>query len=82
MIISCDQCLKKFEIDSKLIPDEGRLLQCSSCHNKWFYKKDIPKKCTFLLSQWKKNLNLTNYERTKFENVLNQLDFLSFYYRT
>ena len=46
MIISCDQCLKKFEIDSKLIPDEGRLLQCSSCHNKWFYKKDIPKKTT------------------------------------
>ena len=44
MIISCDQCLKKFEIDSKLIPDEGRLLQCSSCHNKWFYKKDIQEK--------------------------------------
>ena len=38
-------------------------------------KRDIPTKCTFLLSQWKKNLNLTNYERTKFENVLNQLDF-------
>ena len=38
-------------------------------------KRDIPKKCTFLLSQWKKNLNLTNYEKTKFENVLNQLDF-------
>ena len=38
-------------------------------------KKDIPAKCTFLLSQWKKNLNLTNYERTKFENILNQLDF-------
>ena len=46
MIISCDQCLKKFEIDSKLIPDEGRLLQCSSCHNKWFYKKDIQEKTT------------------------------------
>ena len=44
MIISCDQCLKKFEIDSMLIPNEGRLLQCSSCHNKWFYKKDIPQK--------------------------------------
>jgi len=38
-------------------------------------KKDIPTKCNFLLSQWKKNLNLTNYERTKFETVLNQLDF-------
>ena len=48
MIITCDQCLKKFEIDSMLIPNEGRLLQCSSCHNKWFYKKDIPKKTTIV----------------------------------
>ena len=38
-------------------------------------KKNIPTKCKFLLSQWKENLNLTNYERTKFENILNQLDF-------
>ena len=38
-------------------------------------KRDIPTKCTFLLSQWKENLNLTNYERTKFDNTLNQLDF-------
>ena len=39
MIIECDQCLKKFEIESSLIPQKGRLLQCSSCDNKWFYKK-------------------------------------------
>ncbi len=38
-------------------------------------KKNIPKKCKFLLSQWKENLNLTNYERTKFKDILNQLDF-------
>ncbi len=38
-------------------------------------KKNLPTKCTYLLSQWKKNLNLTSYERNKFENVLNQLDF-------
>ena len=38
-------------------------------------KRDMPTKCTFLLNQWKKNLNLTNYERTKFENILKQLDF-------
>ena len=44
MIISCDQCLKKFEIKSNLIPDSGRLLQCSSCNHKWFYKKNIPEK--------------------------------------
>ena len=37
-------------------------------------KKNIPAKCKFLLGQWKENLNLTNYEKTKFEDILNQLD--------
>ncbi len=37
-------------------------------------QKNIPTKCKFLLSQWKRNLNLTNYERTKFIDILNQLD--------
>ena len=43
MIISCNQCSKKFEIESSLIPNEGRLLQCSSCNHKWFYKKNLEK---------------------------------------
>ena len=41
MIIKCEQCHKKFEIESNLIPEKGRLLQCSSCSHKWFYKRDI-----------------------------------------
>ena len=41
MIISCNQCSKKFELNSNLIPAEGRLLQCSSCNHQWFYKKKI-----------------------------------------
>ena len=44
MIISCDQCHKKFEIDSNLIPKDGRLLECGSCNHKWFYKHDIKDK--------------------------------------
>ena len=40
MIISCEKCYKKFEIDSKLIPTEGRLLKCRSCNNEWFFKKE------------------------------------------
>ena len=44
MIISCDQCHKKFEIDSNLIPKDGRLLECGSCNHKWFYKEDIEDK--------------------------------------
>ena len=38
-------------------------------------KRNISTKCTVLLGQWEKNLNLTNYERTKFENCLSQLNF-------
>ena len=41
MIITCGQCHKKFEIESSLIPETGRLLQCSSCKHQWFYKNDI-----------------------------------------
>ena len=44
MIISCDQCNKKFVIDSNLIPKDGRLLECGSCNHKWFYKQDIEDK--------------------------------------
>jgi len=37
MIITCINCNKKFNIDEKLIPENGRLLQCSSCNHKWHY---------------------------------------------
>jgi predicted Zn finger-like uncharacterized protein len=40
MIIDCEMCNKRFEIDQKLIPASGRLLQCSSCNHKWFFKID------------------------------------------
>ena len=41
MIIACNNCHKKFDIDSNLIPEKGRLLQCNSCNHKWFFKKEI-----------------------------------------
>ena len=39
MIISCEKCAKKFNVDDNLIPYDGRNLQCSSCGYKWFFKK-------------------------------------------
>ena len=39
MIISCEKCAKKFNVDDNLIPHDGRNLQCSSCDYKWFFKK-------------------------------------------
>ena len=41
MIITCNNCEKKFNVNSSLIPEEGRLLQCSSCNYSWFFKKKI-----------------------------------------
>ena len=51
MIITCEQCHKKFEIESNLIPKKGRLLQCSSCSHKWFYKRDILEETKVVLEQ-------------------------------
>ena len=46
MIITCPCEKKQFKIDSSLIPQEGRELQCGSCERVWFYKlkneSDVP----------------------------------------
>ena len=39
MIITCNNCDKKFNVDPSIIPENGRVLQCSSCDYKWFFKK-------------------------------------------
>lgn len=49
MIVQCNNCHKKFDLDANLIPEEGRLLQCSACNNTWFFKKkkiDTPQEVT------------------------------------
>ena len=39
MIIECIKCSKKFEVNSDLIPSDGRTIQCGSCSHVWFFKK-------------------------------------------
>ena len=48
MIITCENCNKKFEINDDLIPERGRLLQCGSCDHQWFFKKVINDKTSSL----------------------------------
>ena len=43
MIITCTNCNKKFDINSDLIPINGRLLECSSCNHQWFFKIETKK---------------------------------------
>ena len=40
MIIECINCNKKFEVNSDLIPSEGRNIQCGSCNHLWFFEKN------------------------------------------
>ena len=40
MIITCPSCKKKFEVDSNLIPEMGKLLQCGKCNYTWFFNKN------------------------------------------
>ena len=40
MIIECINCNKKFEVNSDLIPKEGRNIQCGSCNHLWFFDKN------------------------------------------
>ena len=37
MIINCPCGEKSFEVDSNLIPNNGRMLQCGICEKKWFF---------------------------------------------
>ena len=41
MIINCINCKKKFEVNSSLIPENGRVIQCGLCNHTWFYKPKI-----------------------------------------
>ena len=47
MIINCINCDKKFEVNSELIPSEGRTIQCGSCNHIWFYKHNTNIKKNF-----------------------------------
>jgi len=37
MIIECIKCSKIFDVNSELIPQSGRLIQCGSCNHIWFF---------------------------------------------
>ena len=58
MIITCEKCNKTFNIQDKLIPDNGRLLQCGSCGHKWFFK--ITKQNFEQINQINQNTNSNN----------------------
>ena len=60
MIITCPCEKKKFKIDSSLIPNEGRELQCGSCERVWFYK---PQNENEALSTLNNNVSINKIEQ-------------------
>ena len=65
MIIECINCNKKFEVNSDLIPKEGRNIQCGSCNHLWFFEKNnqinlenIETKEVSITPKRKKNISL------------------------
>ena len=75
MIINCPACQKKFQISDNLIPVNGRLLQCGSCNNSWFFKPQITSKKdknkTEIISQFdpnKTDITIKNKKKTQKKN--------------
>ena len=64
MIIDCIKCTKKFDVESSLIPDGGRLLECSNCNHRWFFKKNIIKKPSTPIE---KNISINDNDTTNIE---------------
>ena len=52
MKITCPYCKKKFNVDTSLIPNEGRLLKCGSCNQEWFYKQSEPTENDNIISKY------------------------------
>ena len=70
MIISCPNCKKKFQINSTLVPEEGRDLQCGSCKHVWFYKGEIEKSSPLTLNEDLVNNEIKdNLLTKKIENI-------------
>ena len=68
MIITCNNCNKKFNIDSNLIPDMGRLLQCASCDHKWFFKKEVLENTVDPIVQDIDNVSVDIFDQNKHSN--------------
>ena len=80
MIIQCNSCDKKFNVPDGAITEAGRLVQCSSCGNKWtqyplkktpevtkiapIIPKTKPKKKSGFV-QWRKELQNPDFEVNK-----------------
>ena len=67
MHIKCTNCKKTFQIDEKLIPDSGRLLQCGKCDHQWFFNKEKLEK---IIDKQEDNLKQSDNEDIKLKKQI------------
>ena len=72
MIIDCISCSKKFEVNSSLIPENGRTIQCGSCNHVWFYKLQIDTQMNETTSDVNENQNDNEVDISLTNNQLDQ----------
>jgi predicted Zn finger-like uncharacterized protein len=63
MIITCNKCSKRFSIESHLIPEKGRLVQCSNCNQSWFFKRDTTKIISSVKTTDSTKINTSNEKK-------------------
>ena len=68
MIITCVNCNKKFNVNSDLIPEDGRTIQCGSCNHIWFFKKDLKEKLEIQKNEETKIIENQTSDDTKVVN--------------
>ena len=75
MIINCENCNKKFNLNENLIGDNGRLLQCGNCDNTWFYKPLIKNIKKIKKSYEDNSLNISNKKNQKLLKIKKSYNF-------
>ena len=67
MIIQCKNCSRKFLVEDSDIPNEGRMVQCGYCSQKWF--QTSTKIQSFIESDIDENVSKGEGEEIKIESI-------------
>ncbi len=76
MIIECPNCNKKFNLDEKLIPENGRTLKCGACNHIWHHKINLDMNTSDQKISEDKNskLNINISKNDKKDSEINEIN--------
>ena len=86
MIIECINCNKKFNVNDKLIPVDGRQIKCGSCNHSWHFIIEKPLEETTIINnkdiildqtEIKKNFELPTKIKDKNKTSKNYSNFVN-----